>query len=85
MPFDMLVSFDVEALFQSIPVDEALKLLKKWLEKQHLNPDMLTQYLFSSLTESSMKIEQAEGTAMGNALSPFLANLYMANFALVLK
>jgi hypothetical protein len=46
MPFDILVSFDVEALFQSISVDEALKLLKKWLEKQHLNPDMLTQYLF---------------------------------------
>jgi hypothetical protein len=31
MPYDMLVSFDVEALFPSMPVDEGLKLLKKWL------------------------------------------------------
>jgi hypothetical protein len=29
MPYDMMVSFDVEALFLSIPVDEALELLKK--------------------------------------------------------
>jgi hypothetical protein len=33
MPYDMFVSFDVEALFPSIPVDEALELLKKWLEE----------------------------------------------------
>jgi hypothetical protein len=29
--------------------------------------------------------EQTEGTAMGNALLPFLANLYTANFVMVLK
>jgi hypothetical protein len=33
MPYDMLVSFDMEALFPSIPVDEVLKLLKKRLEE----------------------------------------------------
>jgi hypothetical protein len=34
MPYhDMLDSFDVEALFPSILVDEALELLKKWLEE----------------------------------------------------
>jgi hypothetical protein len=45
MPYDMLVLFDVDALFPSIPVDEVLELLKKWLEEQHLNLDVLTQYL----------------------------------------
>jgi hypothetical protein len=35
MPYDILVSFDVKALFPSIPVDEALELLKQWLEEQH--------------------------------------------------
>jgi hypothetical protein len=30
--YEILVSFDVEALFPSILVDEALKLFKKWLE-----------------------------------------------------
>jgi hypothetical protein len=54
---------------------------------------MLTQYL--ELAKLVMKLnffqfnkkfyEQTEGTAMGNALSPFLANLYMANFEMVLK
>jgi hypothetical protein len=29
----MFVSYDVEALFPNIPVDEALELLKKWLEE----------------------------------------------------
>jgi hypothetical protein len=54
---------------------------------------MLTQYLeFAKLV---MKLnffqfnekfyEQMEITAMGNAFSPFLANLYMANFEMVLK
>jgi hypothetical protein len=35
MPYDMLVSFDVEALIPSIPVDESLDILKKWLEEQY--------------------------------------------------
>jgi hypothetical protein len=64
MPYDMLVLFDMEGLFPNIPVDEALELLKKWLEEQLLNLKVLTQYLelaklvmklnFSSATESSM-------------------------------
>jgi hypothetical protein len=29
------------------------------------------------------KFYEQEGTAMGNALSPFFANLYMANFEMV--
>jgi hypothetical protein len=89
----MLVSFDVEALFPNFPVDKALELLKKWLEELHLNPDVLTQYL--ELAKLVMKLifsqfngkfyEQTEGTAMGNALPPFLTNLCMANFRMVLK
>jgi hypothetical protein len=94
MPYDndMLVSFDVEALLSSISMDEALELLKRWLEEQHLNPEMLTLYL--ELAKLVMKLnffqfnrnfyEQTEGTAMGNALSPFLTNL-MANFEMMLK
>jgi hypothetical protein len=83
MPYDMLVSLDVKALFPSMLVDEALKLLKKWLEEQHLNPEVLTQYF--ELANLVMKLnffqfngkfyEQMEGTAMGNALSLLLANL----------
>jgi hypothetical protein len=93
MPYDMLILFDVEALFPSIPMDKVLELLKKWLEKQHLNPDVLTQNL--ELAKLVIKLnffqfngkffEQTEATAMGNALSPFFANLYMANFEMVLQ
>jgi hypothetical protein len=77
----------------SIPTDEALELLKKWLEEQYLNPNVLPQYL--ELAKLLMKLnffqfngkfyEQTEGTAMGDALSPLLANLYMATFEMVLK
>jgi hypothetical protein len=54
MSYAMLVSFNVEALFPSIPVDEAVELLKKLLEEQHLNLDMRTQYL--QLTKLVMKL-----------------------------
>jgi hypothetical protein len=81
-----------KTLLRNIPV-ETLELLKKWLEEQHLNLDVLTQYL--ELAKLVMKLifvhvngkiyEQTERTAMGNALWPFLANLYIANFEMVLK
>jgi hypothetical protein len=54
MPYDMLILFDVEALFPSIPMDKVLELLKKWLEKQHSNPDVLTQNL--ELTKLVIKL-----------------------------
>jgi hypothetical protein len=89
MTYDMLVSLHVKALFPSMPVDEALKLLKKWLEEQHLNPEVLTQYF--ELANLVMKLsffqfngkfyEQMEETAMGNALSLFLANLLLKDGA----
>jgi hypothetical protein len=89
----MLVSFDVEALLPSITVDKALELLKKWLEELHLNPDVLTQYLEHAKLVMKLNFfqlngkfyEQKEGTAIGNALPPFLTNLCMANFQMVLK
>jgi hypothetical protein len=90
MLYDMLVWFNVEALFPSIPVDDNLDFLKKWLREQNLNLDVLMQY--SEFAKFVIKFqfnekfyEQMEGTAIGKALLPSLANLYMANFKMVPK
>jgi hypothetical protein len=42
---DILVSFEGNVLNPSIPVDEALDFVKRWLEEQQLKLDVLTQYL----------------------------------------
>jgi hypothetical protein len=36
IPNDILVSFDVEVLFPSIHVDEALEILDRWLKEQQM-------------------------------------------------
>lgn len=87
-PNDLLVSFDVEALFPSIPIDKALLLLDEWLTKHETNAEKRNVYnraakfcmenSFCQINNKFYKI--TEGTSMGNALSPFLANLFMSHF-----
>ncbi|EFA11664.1 hypothetical protein TcasGA2_TC008528 [Tribolium castaneum] len=79
---ELLVSFDVSSLFPSVPIPQTLTYLKD-LEQQVIN-----EYI--QFTELCMKqnifqfsgkfFEQQEGTAMGNSLSPFLADLLMSRF-----
>ena len=92
-PNDILASFDVESLYPSIPVGEALDLLRVWLAEQDLSVE--EQEMYHELTTVCMSqnyfqfnsayYQQIHGTAMGNALSPFLANLYMSRFESRLK
>jgi hypothetical protein len=78
-------------LFPSIPMNETLELLKKWLEGQDLGPD--EKYVNLAMVSMELNFfqfngkfyEQTEGTAMGNVLSSFLANLFMSNFEAELK
>ena len=51
-PFQKLVSFDVSALFTSIPTDEAVRVIRQrleqdnsWQDRTNLNVDQLTQLL----------------------------------------
>lgn len=84
---DSMVSFDVTALFPNVPITETLIILRKWLESNDIPLAKIDLYI--RLTKMCMdqncflfngKIyQQTFGTSMGNSLSPFLANLFMAN------
>jgi hypothetical protein len=87
-----LVSFDVSALFTSIPVDQALVVVRKKLEmdkswQQHssLNLDDISKLLEFCLTTTYFTYKgqiykQKQGAAMGSPVSPIIANLFMEDF-----
>jgi hypothetical protein len=85
---EILVSFDVSSLFPSVPIPQTLEHLKELLLENHLDDKIVMEYI--QLTEICMKqnIFQIndkfyplnEGTAMGNSLSPFIADLFMSRF-----
>jgi hypothetical protein len=78
-----MVPFDVTALLLNVPIEYALSLLK-----QHIT-DMSSVNSYIELTKMCMQdnyfqfnghfYRQTFGTSMWNALSPFLANIFMAD------
>ena len=88
-PNECLVSYDVEALFTSVPIQAALNITKKKLEEDkelHLRTSMSVQHI-SWLLEFCLRTTyflfqgefylQLEGTAMGSPISPIIANLFL--------
>ena len=88
-PGECLSSYDVSALFTSVPVDQALNSIKDLLEKDHTLKErtvmavsdiiLLLEFCLKN-TYFSFKYqfyEQVEGAAMGPPVSPIVANLYM--------
>ena len=88
-PDECLVSYDVEALFTSVPIQAALNITKKKLEEDrelHLRTSMSVQHI-SWLLEFCLRstyflfqgkfYQQLEATAMGSPISPIIANLFM--------
>lgn len=85
---EILVSFDVCSLFPSVPVPQTMTYLRELLVENNLDLDKINEYV--NLTTHCMSqncfqingkiYEQHEGTAMGNSLSPFVANLFMGKF-----
>ena len=86
---ECLRSFDVKALFTSVPIEPAIQIIKKLLEE---DPNLKQRTSISvnhivSLLEFCLRstyftfkgrfYEQQEGAAMGSLISPILANLYM--------
>ncbi|KAJ8983150.1 hypothetical protein NQ317_016249 [Molorchus minor] len=90
---EILISFDVCSLFPSVPIPQILDYLRNLLELNNFSQEVVNEYI--NLTKLCMKqncfqfnnsfFEQHEGTAMGNSLSPFIANLFMSRFETDIK
>lgn len=83
-----LISFDVQNLFPSIPLDETIQIIDFLLTKNHSNPikkydilDCLENCLEQNYFKFNGSIYTAlDGLIMGNPLSPLLAEIFMDNF-----
>ena len=86
---ECLISYDVEALFTSVPIQPAITITKKKLEEDrelHLRTSMSVKHI-SWLLEFCLRsayftfqgrfYQQLEGTAMRFPISPIIANLFM--------
>lgn len=83
---EIMVSFDVESLFPSIPIDEALNDMDKWLTECDIEEQKKTIFLkimrmcmddsFFQFRGKWYKL--THGTCMGNPLSPIIANIFMS-------
>ena len=89
---ECIMSYDVAALFTSIPVKPAMEVIKKKIEqdtKLHQRTTMSIQNILDLLEFclcntyflfQGQYYEQTQGAAMGSPVSPVLANLYMEFF-----
>lgn len=83
-----MVSFDVENLFPSVPIETAIEFLKIWLEgnnvdkeKAALNVETAELCMRQSFfTFRGRFFRQTHGTTMGNTLSPFIADKFNVLF-----
>ena len=91
-PGQKLLSYDVTALFTSVPVDKALTIINERLHddptlsnRTELNTNQISELLDLCLTTTyfiydGTYYQQPHGAAMGSPISPVVANLYMEHF-----
>lgn len=82
---EVLVSFDVESLYPSVPLKDAKEAMRRWVLEQDISDDEFE--LVIALVEIVMEqrwlefydtiFEQKEGLSIGNPLSSKLAELFM--------
>ena len=88
-PRECLSSYDVSALFTSVPIDPALNIIEDLLDKDNTLKErtvmevrdiiLLLEFCLKNtyLSFQGQFYEQVEGAAMGSPVSPIVANLYM--------
>ena len=83
----VLVTLDVISLYPSIPQGECLDVIhREMFEKQELilfNPNLITHLLHANINNNYFQFAgvtflQLQGTSMGAAFSPTIANIYMS-------
>ena len=89
---ECLTSFDITALYTSIPVADTIEVIKRRLEQDTELPRRTTwssDYILKLLEFSLVNtyflfngqfFEQTKGAAMGSPVSPIVANIYMEAF-----
>ena len=89
---ECLISYDVSALFTSVPVDPTLKIIKDHLEKDPTLKErtvlpveditLLLEFCLKNMYFSfqGQFYEQVKGVVMGSPVSPIVANLYVEYF-----
>ena len=86
-PEAILVSIDVESLYPSIPQQECLQIIySEMLSHRHtvlLDPNLIVQLLHICVNSNYFRFgpvtfQQVQGTAMGAAFSPTIANIFMS-------
>ena len=89
---EVITSFDVEALFTSVPVQPAIQIVKQRLQQDNTLPQrtsmsipQITSLLEFCLTHTYFLFqgkyyEQVQGAAMGSPISPLIANIFMEEF-----
>ena len=85
---EKLRSFDVVSVYPSIPIQLGLDALKKWLEKNDVNPEKIKEYVelvnlcLSQTTFyfNNEVYEQIDGLMMGNPISSLISELVMSDF-----
>ena len=89
---ETITSYDVSALFTSVPIEAAINIIQRRLEldqELHSRTTMKVEHI-TSLLEFCLKTtyfqfqgsfyEQISGAAMGSSISPIVANLFMEDF-----
>ena len=91
-PEECVTSYDVSALFTSVPTESAITIIRKKLEldpELHNRTTMKVEHI-TSLLEFCLKTtyfkfqgifyEQLQGAAMGSPIRPIVANLFVEDF-----
>ena len=91
-PGEVITSFDVKALFTSVPVQTSIQIVKQRLQHDNTLPQrsimsisQITPLLQFCLTHTYFLFqgkyyEQVQGEAMGSPISPLIANIFMEEF-----
>ena len=86
-----MASFDVEALFTNIPLDETIEIcVNKLYKRRNMKIKELSRDQFKNLLELATKeslflfdgicYQQIDGVAMGSPLGPTLANIFLCHY-----